>query len=765
MATSSAIAQVQTTPNVITTTVQQGLPGVQQSWTGFVNTTSQGGGLSGGNVPGYNPSTGQFMFGYAQGTFAYSMAINSALSGSGVQIGGIEYGLTYFNQDMSRGTLSVTATVTSNNNSILQSYTDNLPQTTNGWTQWARSQVFTSPYSLANVGNATLSFTGKDDRFWAGYYGPQFKDPYLRFNYTVDPCIANPRYSPSCPGYSVDNWYTGNVTSVYGTTFAINQALNFGDTGIRVHSVNWGYDYNIGGRYCSGWNLLGLCFGWSDSYVGGAIAITDNNANVILTDSNHTSGENITGSFRREVLLGNTSRDISTLGAASISTYTGGIASVTPYMGFNFTPDICNSNPLSNPQCPGYAAAYFTQQCTANPLYNTECPGYAAAYFTQQCTINPLYNPACPGYAVAYYNQQCTINPLYHTGCPGYDTAYLNQQCNANPLYSTRCAEYQTATTQCAANPLYASYCPSYQTATTQCAANSLYASYCPGYTTAQATCSTNPLSNTLCVGYTVATNSCNANQLTYSYCPSYTTTLAACGSNPQSNTLCPGYNVTSSGGNSGGTGAVSKTEAVATISSDGTVSTTVSKTGDSNVDKAISSPTTSTSAAAAPAAPVQLTQQTNQQTVAAVSVEKKQEEKKDASSTSTSSSSTTQNSSSDSGTKSEQPKTARQELQERRVAAARANAIEQGKQLAENVGKAASLEQQVAVQNVVIAAMGYTPGFDAYNKAIIPDGVGYKPFSIYNNQKNVDNARVGRGLFGPADRLHNELVDSQYKK
>ena len=57
---------------------------------------------------------------------------------------------------------------------------------------------------------------------------------------------------------------------------------------------------------------------------------------------------------------------------------------------------------------------------------------------------------------------------------------------------------------------------------------------------------------------------------------------------------------------------------------------------------------------------------------------------------------------------------------------------------------------------------MGFTPGFDAY-KVMIPDVAGYKPYSIYGNQKTVDN-RSARRLFGGTDQLHNEMVNSQYK-
>ena len=818
-------AQIQTTPNVITTTVQQGVPGVQQNWSGFVNTQSTGGGLSGGNIPGYNPSTGQFMFGYTQGTFAYSMAINSALSGSGIQVGGIEYGLTYLNEGMSRGTLGVTATVQSNTGITLQSYSHNLPQTTNGWTQWGQTQTFASPYSLANLGNATLSMTGKDDRFWAGYYGPQFKDPYLRFNYTADPCAGNPRYSPSCPGYNnSDMWYTGNLTSIYGTTFALNQALGFGNTGVRIHSVNWGYDYSIGGQYCSGWSLLGICFQWSDSYVGGAMAITDNNANVILTDSKQTSGQNITGSFRREILLGGTSRDISTLGAASISTYSGGIAAITPYMGFNFTPDICNTNPLTSSQCPGYAQAYFTQQCSSNPLYDPQCPGYAQAYFTQQCSANALYNPSCPGYAAAYLTAQCNANALYSPSCPGYAQAYFNQQCSINPLYDVGCSgystasaqcsanplsaaycpgyntamtqcqanglshsycptyqtelnycstdplfnnlcpTYQTATAQCSVNPLTGSYCPSYQTATASCAANSLNHSYCPGYQTALSTCSSNPLSNSLCSGYTTATNACNANQLTYTYCPSYTTAIAACSTNPQSNTMCPGYSTTaSSSGGAVASTTVSTTTPTVQVAKDGKVSTEVAVVADSNVNAVITEKATST--APSPTAAVSLTPPPPSASPAApTSVAKTETKKEETKTADSSSSSSTTTASSTSEQKKDQPKTARQEIQERRIEAARAKAIEDGKQLANRMGEAATLESQVAVQNVVIQAMGFTPGFDAYNKAMLPDAQGYRPFEIYPGQRNIDNPASRRFMTG-SDRLHTEMVDSQYNR
>lgn len=172
------------------------------SWSGFTLTESGGGGLSGGDMPAYNSTLGQFMFGYTQGTVNYSMAVSSALSGTGIQITGIEYGLQYFNQDFSRGTLSATWTLRGQGNNVLQSYYHAFGATTEGWTNFDMTKTFTNPYSLANVGNLEFSITGRDDRFWAGYYGPQVRNQYARLTYGVDQCSTNPLSSPSCAGFS-----------------------------------------------------------------------------------------------------------------------------------------------------------------------------------------------------------------------------------------------------------------------------------------------------------------------------------------------------------------------------------------------------------------------------------------------------------------------------------------------------------------------------------------------------------------------------------
>ena len=79
-------------------------------------------------------------------------------------------------------------------------------------------------------------------------------------------------------------------------------------------------------------------------------------------------------------------------------------------------------------------------------------------------------------------------------------------------------------------------------------------------------------------------------------------------------------------------------------------------------------------------------------------------------------------------------------------------------------MGKVADMESQKQIQNVVIQAMGFTPGFDAYGKAVVPDAAGYKPYTVYNNQRTIDNRSALR-MFGGSDNLHQQMVETQYKR
>jgi hypothetical protein len=402
------------------------------------------------------------------------------------------------------------------------------------------------------------------------------------------------------------------------------------------------------------------------------------------------------------------------------------LSSITNWS-FNETYGADCSNPLNNANCPGYAEALFQQQCTVNPLYSPACPGYGPAYFTQQCTISALYDSACPGYAVAYYDQQCSLDPLYHTSCPGYAEAYFDQQCALNPLYDSKCAGYDDAyyVQQCTADPLYDSGCTGYDAAylAQQCSLNTLYNDQCPGYATAfyNLQCSVNPLYDTGCPGYAQAffDQQCLAGALYNNQCPGY----------------AEAYALKFVVGSPGIAAVVEESATVVAVVEEKPAATTETVTPAATAKPAepaaavqlvTASPAPVAVQSAAPAAP------TRTEPAAAPA-----------------------------------PKTTRQALAEQRMASAREAAAKEAQDnpsaVAAEMDAADSLERQVEIQNVVLGAMSFVAGFDAYGRATIPDAVGYRPFEIYPGQQNIDTP-AARGLTGRSDRIHEEMVNEQYQ-
>ncbi len=169
--------------------------------TGTTPTDSQGGGYSGGNVPGYNSATNTILFGYTQSTAAYNYAVSQALRDSGLVFSGYNYSWEYYNQNDAAGSLSANVNFIGLDGSALYSKNWTLGTTNNGWTSMSGTETFNSIIPTAALSSFGLSFTGNDNRFWAGYYGPQVRNPSLSVNYRYDACMTNPLSSPSCPGY------------------------------------------------------------------------------------------------------------------------------------------------------------------------------------------------------------------------------------------------------------------------------------------------------------------------------------------------------------------------------------------------------------------------------------------------------------------------------------------------------------------------------------------------------------------------------------
>jgi hypothetical protein len=199
------------TGNIVYTTLNPPPPGAPFSWNGFIVENTGGGGLIGGNIPAYNTQTGTFIFGYMPGIVNYSLAVNFALAnaGTGIKVNGFKYSWEYFNQDFSRGTISGNISLTNNKGSVVESYNYPMPQTTQGWTLMSGTQNFSTQYAPASLGNLQVSFAGQDDRFWAGYWGPQVRAIDVRLLYGT-------ASSPSIPTIPTSS------TSVIETTSTVS---------------------------------------------------------------------------------------------------------------------------------------------------------------------------------------------------------------------------------------------------------------------------------------------------------------------------------------------------------------------------------------------------------------------------------------------------------------------------------------------------------------------------------------------------------------
>ena len=756
----SSSSTPQTTSNLITS-------GTTHTWTGVTTGTLPANYMPGGPTPIYDPSTNMVTFSYnANATVAQTIAINNALAnaGAGIKINGYNYSydIRNMNGDNRQGgtdTLNVYQSLIGTNGTTLLS-SQQTYNTKFEWQSIAGTQVANTPIDMANAASLKFSMTGGDNGYWGGYFGPSVRNVNMSLNYTVDQCSVNPQSSPSCPGFktyyniSDDGWAQVNLPFTfpfYGRNFTTSYMFSNGVIGFLDPTTHWnGFccdGVDLRNNPGSSWNFAiyalqtdliaanpnAKFYTQSDSTY---MKYTWENVNEYGTNNLNTFNATIrpTGYIGINHQAVNVQYHNVTTGIAGdlsqgqYSQYYTGPGNVFPIPGSTLTftgteTSVCYVDPLSSPSCPGYQQAYFNQQCSINPLYNSGCYGYAEAYFSQQCTTNQLYDVNCPGYATAYLNYQCSINPLYSTTCEGYESAYFNQQCSENPLYNSRCPGYAQAylTQQCSINPLYSTTCTGYASAyfAQQCRLDGLYSRDCPNYSEAYA-------KKMLLEQQNLAS------------------TVATAGVVAQ-------------------TASTSNATNTSSTSNDGSSSVPIAVVSDPVVNATVTSTATSTSPAAAATATVSLAPAPAPSTPAPTP-DAKPEPKAEAKPEGGQQQAGGQQPQGG-GQSNEQPKpTARQELQAKREAAAKAKAVEEGKNLAGNMGKAADMESQKQVQNVVIQAMGFTPGFDAYGKVFVPDGVGYKPFTVYRGQVNVDNRRLGMGLYGPSDKLHNELVDSQYK-
>lgn len=419
----------------------------------------------------------------------------------------------------------------------------------------------------------------------------------------------------------------------------------------------------------------------------------------------------------------------------------------------------CVVNPLADPNCPGYADAYaeqeYEQNCAADPLYDSGCPGYSEAYYEEQCSINPLYDSGCPRYEDALLEEECSVDPLSNESCSGYDDAYFAYQCEENPLYDSSCPGYETAyfDYQCEQNTLFDSACPGYEQAffDQQCSNNPLYNESCPGYEQAffDQQCSADPLYDTGCPGYEQAffDQQCSNDPLYDSGCPGYEEAFAqqqldrTCSANPQSDPRCDGY--TNESAEVASSESSNKSDTLETMTSTNDLIDEYTEpeiTGDSTVDSILRDGSDSANVTDQPE-PVPMPE------IEPAPVENR-------SSSDESSSSSSEETSEKEEKQSPDRRKKLKEIAER-----------EARDLADEMSKAATAEQQMATQARVMSLISYVPGFGSYAQKGIP-----QPTNYYSNESIYEDRTIPDSNFGARNGLaqeilHERMVDMQYNK
>ena len=149
---------------------------------------------------------GNINFSYGTTDLHQIRAIASVLpgGGSGLRVNGYNFGFTAKNGNGwdGGGLDSLSAYVSfygSDGNSVRHDYY-NLNWKFD-WTTFNYNKTFDTPFAAQDLSTVRYGFVGRDNNFWAGPYGPEIYGVNFSLKYSVDPCIKDPLYSPTCPGY------------------------------------------------------------------------------------------------------------------------------------------------------------------------------------------------------------------------------------------------------------------------------------------------------------------------------------------------------------------------------------------------------------------------------------------------------------------------------------------------------------------------------------------------------------------------------------
>jgi hypothetical protein len=173
----------------------------------------------------------------------------------------------------------------------------------------------------------------------------------------VDPCVTNPAYSPTCPGFSSVK-FSGNL----GSAFAIQTALSHSGTGLIVHGFDYGFNWNTG-ETCT-FQLI-FCFAWGPSSLGVGAYATNKQGDVIAIKYYDLTSQNSSGSVTDRIRFP-TSLNQLTLGNFAITSGGGDGSYISNvWSSMVYSPDLCDKNPLYSPNCNKFVSTILANQKAA----------------------------------------------------------------------------------------------------------------------------------------------------------------------------------------------------------------------------------------------------------------------------------------------------------------------------------------------------------------------------------------------------------------
>jgi hypothetical protein len=239
----------------------------------------------------------------------------------------------------------------------LKNMTDGNPAYNPNWQTLAVTYTFAGAKPLFQAGSVNMGIIGQDAGGWACLgstcYGPQVKDAYIRANYSVDPCILNPAFNPNCPGFN--NIIQNAQSPLFFNSYNIATSLPHIGGGVQLHGYEYGFNwYNYGSCYAS---FLFWCTDWRTDGGGNInFRVTDKNNNILISDKQYRQGNNTGGSYYNRVLF-NESRN--TLDMGSVQWWSDSVWNNFAFAGWTrpiWTPDPCYTQPLYSPNCSNFNA-------------------------------------------------------------------------------------------------------------------------------------------------------------------------------------------------------------------------------------------------------------------------------------------------------------------------------------------------------------------------------------------------------------------------